>query len=136
MRARALAPGTKLGEVEPLFPRIEKSLEELRTMSTGNESAPKPPSATAPAVAAPAAAAAAPSSAATPPVGPVLSDRPTLSDRPASDGHIAIDDFMKVELRVAKVLEAEAVPKSKKLIKLKVDAGTDQRTILAGIAEA
>ena len=37
---------------------------------------------------------------------------------------------------VAKVLEAEAVPKSKKLIKLKVDAGTDQRTILAGIAEA
>ena len=40
---------------------------------------------------------------------------------------------MKVELRVAKVLEAEAVPKSKKLIKLKVDAGTDQRTILAGI---
>ena len=59
--------------------------------------------------------------------------RPTPA---ASDGHIAIDDFMKVELRVAKVLEAEAVPKSKKLIKLRVDAGTEQRTILAGIAEA
>jgi methionyl-tRNA synthetase len=43
---------------------------------------------------------------------------------------------MKVELRVAKVLEAEAVPKSKKLIKLKVDAGTEHRTIVAGIAEA
>ena len=43
---------------------------------------------------------------------------------------------MKVELRVAKVLEAEAVPKSKKLLKLKVDTGTDQRTIVAGIAEA
>ncbi len=43
---------------------------------------------------------------------------------------------MKVELRVAKVLEAEAVPKSKKLIKLKVDVGTEQRTIVAGIAEA
>ena len=57
-------------------------------------------------------------------------------DRPASDARIAIDDFMKVELRVAKVLEAEAVPKSKKLIKLKVDAGTEQRTIVAGIAEA
>jgi methionyl-tRNA synthetase len=54
----------------------------------------------------------------------------------ATDGRIAIDDFMRVELRVAKVLEAEAVPKSKKLIKLKVDAGTDQRTIVAGIAEA
>jgi methionyl-tRNA synthetase len=43
---------------------------------------------------------------------------------------------MKVELRVAKVLEAEAVPKSKKLLKLKVDTGADQRTIVAGIAEA
>ena len=38
---------------------------------------------------------------------------------------------MKVELRVAKVLEAEAVPKSKKLMKLKVDVGTEQRTIVA-----
>jgi methionyl-tRNA synthetase len=52
------------------------------------------------------------------------------------DSRIAIDDFMKVELRAAKILEAEAVPKSKKLIKLRVDVGTEQRTILAGIAEA
>jgi methionyl-tRNA synthetase len=98
-------------------------------MTTGNESAPTPPPSTA--AAAPAAAAAAPTPAAAPaapPVGPVLP--------PSTDGHIGIDDFMKVELRVAKVLEAEAVPKSKKLIKLKVDAGSDQRTILAGIAEA
>ena len=43
---------------------------------------------------------------------------------------------MKVELRVATVLEAEAVPKSKKLLKLRVDTGADQRTIVAGIAEA
>ncbi|HEY9463644.1 MAG TPA: methionine--tRNA ligase, partial [Vicinamibacterales bacterium] len=43
LRAGSLAPGTKLGDVEPLFPRIEKNLEELRTMSTGNESAPTPP---------------------------------------------------------------------------------------------
>jgi methionyl-tRNA synthetase len=49
---------------------------------------------------------------------------------------IAIDDFMKVELRVAKVLAAERVPKSKKLIKLHVDVGTEQRTLVAGIAEA
>jgi methionyl-tRNA synthetase len=55
---------------------------------------------------------------------------------PAEDTRIAIDDFMKVELRTAKVLEAEAVPKSKKLIKMKVEVGTEQRTILAGIAEA
>ena len=52
------------------------------------------------------------------------------------DGRLSIDEFMKVELRVAKVLEAEAVPKSKKLIKLRVDVGTEQRTIVAGIAEA
>jgi methionyl-tRNA synthetase len=51
-------------------------------------------------------------------------------------GRLSIDDFMKVELRVAKVLEAEAVPKSKKLIKLRIDVGTEQRTIVAGIAEA
>ena len=43
---------------------------------------------------------------------------------------------MKVELRVAKVLAAERVPKSKKLLKLQVDTGVDQRTIVAGIAEA
>jgi methionyl-tRNA synthetase len=55
---------------------------------------------------------------------------------PTDEGRIAIDDFMKVELRVAKVLEAEAVPKSKKLVKMKVDAGTEHRTIVAGIAEA
>jgi methionyl-tRNA synthetase len=52
------------------------------------------------------------------------------------DNRISIDDFMKVELRAARILEAEAVPKSKKLIKLRVDAGSEQRTILAGIAEA
>ncbi len=136
LRAGALAPGTKLGEVEPLFPRIEKSVEELRNMSTGNESARTPRPATVPAAAAPAATpagapASAPAPAAGPSVGPVLS----ASAAATADGHIAIDDFMKVELRVAKVLEAEAVPKSKKLIKLRVDAGTDQRTILAGIAE-
>jgi methionyl-tRNA synthetase len=127
LRAGSLAPGTKLGDVEPLFPRIEKNLEELRTMSTGNESAPTPP---APSAAAPKAAPAAQAAAAP------AAQAPTPAAAPSSDGHIAIDDFMKVELRVAKVLEAEAVPKSKKLIKLKVDAGTDQRTILAGIAEA
>ena len=55
---------------------------------------------------------------------------------PKTDSRITIDEFMKVELRVAKVLEAEAVPKSKKLLKLRVDTGQDQRTIVAGIAEA
>ena len=55
---------------------------------------------------------------------------------PKEEPRISIEEFMKVELRVAKVLEAEAVPKSKKLLKLKVDTGAEQRTIVAGIAEA
>ena len=55
--------------------------------------------------------------------------------KPAEDARISIDDFTRVELRVAKVLEAEAIPKSKKLLKLRVDTGSDQRTIVAGIAE-
>jgi methionyl-tRNA synthetase len=55
---------------------------------------------------------------------------------PAAEPVITIDDFMKVDLRVAKVLEAEPIPKSRKLLKLKVDTGRDQRTIVAGIAEA
>ena len=50
---------------------------------------------------------------------------------------ITIDDFMKIELKTAKVLEAERMPKSQRLLKLKVDAGeAEPRTILAGIAES
>ena len=54
---------------------------------------------------------------------------------PASD-KLSIDDFMKVELRTAKVLTAEKVPNSRKLVKLTVDVGAEQRTLVAGIAEA
>jgi methionyl-tRNA synthetase len=55
---------------------------------------------------------------------------------PASGDRIAMDDFMKVELRVAKVLAAERVPKSNRLLKMQVDVGTEHRTLVAGIAEA
>ncbi len=48
---------------------------------------------------------------------------------------ITIDDFVKVELRVATVLEAAPAPKGDKLLVLKVDLGTEQRTILAGIRQ-
>lgn len=47
---------------------------------------------------------------------------------------IGIDDFAKVELRVAQVLEAERVPKTDKLMRLIVDLGAEQRQIVAGIA--
>ena len=48
---------------------------------------------------------------------------------------ITIDDFKKIQLRTAKIIEAENIPKSKKLIKLQVDLGNEKRQILAGIAE-
>ena len=54
----------------------------------------------------------------------------------SKDEFIALDDFMKVDLRVALVKEAQKVEKSKKLIRLVVDAGeAEPRQILAGIAE-
>jgi methionyl-tRNA synthetase len=55
---------------------------------------------------------------------------------PPADNRITIDDFMKIDLRVAKVLTAEKVPNSRKLMKLSIDVGTEQRTLVAGIAEA
>jgi len=48
---------------------------------------------------------------------------------------ISFDDFGKMDIRTATVLEAEKVPKTKKLLKLKVDTGIDVRTIVSGIAE-
>ena len=58
------------------------------------------------------------------------------ADAPAADGaRINIDEFQKIDLRVALVLAAEAVPKSRKLLKLRVSLGAEERTVLAGIAE-
>jgi methionyl-tRNA synthetase len=54
---------------------------------------------------------------------------------PAVKAEIQFDDFAKMDIRVATVLEAEAVPKSKKLLKIKLDIGSEQRTVLSGIAE-
>lgn len=51
------------------------------------------------------------------------------------DSRITIQDFQKVELKVAKVLTAERVPKSNKLLKLQVDLGDEQRQIVAGIGK-
>jgi methionyl-tRNA synthetase len=53
----------------------------------------------------------------------------------AAESRITIDDFGKVDLRVAQVIAAEPVPKSKKLLKLRVSLGSEERTVLAGIAE-
>jgi methionyl-tRNA synthetase len=48
---------------------------------------------------------------------------------------ISIEEFQKVDLRVAKIIACESVPKSKKLLKLQVEIGTERRQIVAGIAQ-
>jgi methionyl-tRNA synthetase len=48
---------------------------------------------------------------------------------------VSYDDFVKMDLRVGTIMEAEKVAKTKKLLKLKIDTGIDQRTVVSGIAE-
>ena len=62
---------------------------------------------------------------------------PTSTTTPAVQAvpQISIDEFMKVQLKTAKILSAERVPKSEKLIKLQVSLGTEQRQIVAGIGK-
>jgi methionyl-tRNA synthetase len=74
-----------------------------------------------------------------PPVTPVVTPGPAspAAAPPApADEKIPFDDFVKIDLRVAKVLAAEKVKGSRKLIKMQVDAGGEPRTLVAGIAEA
>jgi methionyl-tRNA synthetase len=78
-----------------------------------------------------------------PPVPPAPNARPAAQPpTPATastwpmDARISIDDFMKIDLRVARVTAAERVANSRKLVKLEVDLGSEQRTLVAGIAEA
>jgi len=49
---------------------------------------------------------------------------------------ITFDDFVNMDIRIGTILEAEKVPKTKKLLQLKVDVGIDKRTIVSGIAES
>ncbi len=68
-----------------------------------------------------------------------LSGKPRTTAAPAAtpeSDKITIDDFVKVELRVAQIKVAERVPKADKLLRLEVDLGTETRQILAGIAES
>ena len=56
-------------------------------------------------------------------------------DTPDSDASITIQEFQKIQLKAGKVLSAERVPKSEKLVKLQVDLGGEQRQIVAGIGK-
>ncbi len=54
--------------------------------------------------------------------------------KPMKDA-ISFDDFQKMDIRVGTILEAQKVPKTKKLLQIKIDTGIDQRTVVSGIAE-
>ncbi len=113
--------GTKLGEVKAVFPRADKSaIERMQKM----EERPAGTVASSTEPAAPKASEAA------------AAEKTAKPPAPIPDGKITIDDFAKVELRVAQVKTAERVKGADKLLRLEVDLGTEVRQLVAGIAEA
>ena len=153
-----LQAGTKLGEPAPLFPRAEKdaiermeNLEKANTLSAvaaaGGPAEPETASsspviseATAPPCATKVESV--PPETVTPlpePAVPCGPSEPSVASAtpPAIPGiaQIGIEDFARVELRVAQILVAERIPKADKLLRLEVDLGYEQRQILAGIAQ-
>jgi methionyl-tRNA synthetase len=121
--------GTKLGKVEPVFPRADKSaVEKMQQIEDKGRPAPEPERATeADAVQGNAVAAAAQGAS---------QGSAAAAPNAVSNDKITIDDFAKVELRVAQVKFAEKVKGADKLLRLEVDLGTEVRQIVAGIAEA
>ncbi|HVZ72285.1 MAG TPA: methionine--tRNA ligase [Polyangia bacterium] len=71
---------------------------------------------------------------AAPPAAPTSTKAAPAEHAPPAE--IAMDDFAKIELRTAKVLSAERVPKADKLLKLELDVGAERRTVVSGIAAA
>jgi methionyl-tRNA synthetase len=152
LRWGQLVSGSPLGTIAPLFPRVEKERPEAAASGTiksppngrptsGDEKArarrdatkqkESRVSKTKPAGETPVASVPAPSGATSADTGP----SPEAS-APAVDGRIDISEFAKVELRAAKITAAEKIAGSKKLIKLQVDLGSEQRQVVAGIAES
>jgi methionyl-tRNA synthetase len=142
-----LQPGTRLGAIEAVFPRADKSaIERMQQMEEERKSPAEPaaaPTANPPSPLASAAAAApvvvpgnATSGASC--AIPSVPSSANASGQPAAAAMplITIDDFMKVELRVGTVLTAEKVEKADKLLRLTVDIGAEVRQIVAGIAKA
>lgn len=114
--------GVSVNRGEVIFPRIDikKEMEELEGLT--------PATAT---TAAPASAAASASARAPVPAAPVK----TGEENNNGTSLITIDDFAKLDLRVVKVLEAEKVEGSDKLLKLRVEMGSETRQVVSGIAK-
>jgi len=118
--------GTRLRDVQPVFPRADKSaiermqkMEEQQRIAVADDVKDAGGGKTAP------------------PPGIALGTAAPTPAGISSDGNrISIDDFARVELRVGQVKVAERVPKSDKLLRLEVDIGSEVRQVVAGIAEA
>lgn len=108
-----LATGTKVQKGEPLFPRIEVTEAGETVIAATKKTAAKAIKAEAPKAEA----------------------KKEAKPAAAASGEITIDDFAKIDLRVATVVAAERVPKTDKLIKLQVKIGDEERTIVSGIAQ-
>ena len=57
------------------------------------------------------------------------------TNQPEETNLVSIEEFMKLDLRVGKILSCEKVPKSKKLLVMQVDLGGEQRQLLAGLSQ-
>jgi methionyl-tRNA synthetase len=136
-----LAPGTKVGKPEPIFPRLDKAatLKNLDELAEADRERDKPKEASisvqndtgkTPEASASSTPESRPS-ATTP--APAIGAPPPLPT-PAVP-QITIEDFAKVEMRVGEIISAEAIPKATKLLKVMVDIGTEVRQVCAGIAE-
>lgn len=108
-----LATGTKVQKGEPLFPRIEVTEAGETVIAATKKTAAKAIKAEAPKAEA----------------------KKEAKSAAAAAGEITIEDFAKIDLRVATVVAAERVPKTDKLIKLQVKIGDEERTIVSGIAQ-
>jgi methionyl-tRNA synthetase len=130
-----LEVGTKLGKVEPVFPRADKSaIERMQTLEEQNKQTVAPANTQAASASAePAGTGAQAGQPATQAAVPVSTALAGIY-APSTD-KIAIDDFIKIDLRVAQVKVAEPVKGADKLLRIEVDLGYEQRQILAGIAK-
>ena len=126
-----LKPGTKIGKLEGVFPRVEKSeaIERIEAMEQEQNKAQEQKAA----ADTPASPAVAGTGAATAPATAPRGARGT-PPAPGVPAKIGIEDFAKVELRVGLVKAAERVAGADRLLQLQVDIGDEVRQIVAGLA--
>jgi methionyl-tRNA synthetase len=103
----AIPSGTKVSKGNPLFPRLEiaEEVEFIRTKMGGS--------------------------------APIAAEKQVekQEEKPEEIDEISIDDFMKIDLRVAEVIQAEPIKKADKLLKLQLDLGYEKRQVVSGIAQ-